>query len=783
MRTITAANPRRKRRETPSAGGQINQPAKFLFNSRLPGQIPLTGILQLVAMMSQWRRIYLRRCPILKSGLVEKMNRKLSIFLSAACLAALAHAANPGTGHARAANSGIDALLIENVPVPTRRPHFAAQGGVPIHPAQPAARETAAAILPVETGRRAQVAPMGGNLENGLKALGDKDAMKALAIGAAMPAGSLDRKILIWSIALSGLQAIPSGEIAAAAGELPGWPGQETMRRHAEEAMARENHSAKAVIAAFAGRRPETADGALLLARAWLDQGDIRKANAAIAPIWHRERLSASAEKKILASVGRALSVDDHRVRMHMQFYRERAKDGMRMGALAEQYSLARARAAVIGNDKKADALLDAVKSPSDRDTAYLYSRIKRARRLGNYKEAARLMMKAPADPSLLVDADEWWIERRLIARAMLDAGDPRTAYEIAAGYRADSPAQRAEAEFHAGWFALSYLNEPRTARRHFENLRRDTSTPISQARAHYWIGRTLSGEEAATHYRAAAQYQGTFYGQLAAQKIGRARLDIRQPQPTPADRSRFARRELVRAIERLEGIGQGWRAEAIYRELARTLDSPGEIAILAARAERHGKHHLALQLGKTGYWRGLAVETVAWPIGAIPGSASLHDAGLALAYAVARQESAFNAGAISPARARGLLQLMPGTAKLMARKLGVRYSSNKLTADPGYNATLGAAYLSEQLDNFSNSYILTFAGYNAGPNRVKHWISEYGDPRSLQVEAVIDWIERIPFTETRNYVQRVMENYQVYKARLGGSQLDIEADLRHGRR
>ena len=149
----------------------------------------------------------------------------------------------------------------------------------------------------------------------------------------------------------------------------------------------------------------------------------------------------------------------------------------------------------------------------------------------------------------------------------------------------------------------------------------------------------------------------------------------------------------------------------------------------------------------------------------------------------IARQESAFNVSAVSPANAKGLLQLLPGTAKMMAKKTGVKYQPAKLTTDAAYNATLGAAYLSEQLDNFDNSYILTFAGYNAGPGRVRQWIDTYGDPRGKKIEDVVDWIERIPFTETRNYVQRVMENYQVYKVRLSNSRLDIEGDLRQGRR
>ena len=214
-----------------------------------------------------------------------------------------------------------------------------------------------------------------------------------------------------------------------------------------------------------------------------------------------------------------------------------------------------------------------------------------------------------------------------------------------------------------------------------------------------------------------------------------------------------------------------------------KTLGSAGEISLLSARAEKKGNRNLALQIGKIAYRRGLPVITSSWPIGAIPSSAKIGNTGRALAYSIARQESGFNHKAVSGANARGLLQLLPGTAKLMAKKTGLAYSYKKLTRDPAYNATLGSAYLSQQLSNFNGSYILTFAGYNAGPGRAKKWIAKYGDPRGQPLDKVVDWVERIPYTETRNYVQRVMENMQVYKARIGNSRLEIDKDLVQGRR
>jgi soluble lytic murein transglycosylase len=684
-----------------------------------------------------------------------------------------------------------DFAIPERVAIPTPRPgnvpalDYVAETDNTAVASIPAANKVTLALAdqPVSSGRTADVSPVAGSLRSGLEALSKKDAGRALAIRAGLPAGSVERKTLAWAIALSGNPDIPSGEIAQIARDLPEWPGQKAMRANSERALARENPDARTVIAAFNSTAPESLDGAILLAKAYLATGNRKAANAAIAPIWREDRLSANEEKRVMASVAQALTREDHRHRMHMLFYRERSKDGLRMAGLAEQTSLAKAWAAVNADDKKAGALLDAVASASRKDAGYLYALVKYHRRNDRHKEAAAIMLRAPTDAASLVDPDEWWVERRIISRALLDAGDAKTAYTLAAKHSAESPAVQAEAEFHAGWYALRFLNNSQVAAKHFRNILTVSSTPISQARGYYWLARAQGPIAGRQSLQAAAKHGGTFYGQLAAQMLGMRKLSISNPNPGLQDKANFANREMVRAIALLEDAGYASRADLLYRELAERLNSPGELELLAIRAENRGNRPLALQVGKTAHQRGLEVDTVSWPIGAIPQSARIGDTGRALAYAIARQESAFNIAAVSPANAKGLLQLLPGTAKMMAKKTGLKYDAKKLTSDASYNATLGAAYLSEQLDTFGNSYILTFAGYNAGPGRVKQWLETYGDPRGRKIEDVVDWIERIPFTETRNYVQRVMENYQVYKARISSSALDIEDDLRLGRR
>jgi soluble lytic murein transglycosylase len=263
---------------------------------------------------------------------------------------------------------------------------------------------------------------------------------------------------------------------------------------------------------------------------------------------------------------------------------------------------------------------------------------------------------------------------------------------------------------------------------------------------------------------------------------LGLKTLTIATPAPTDNDRTRFSGREWVQAAKLLIDAGHAWRATPLIDALADNLSSPGELALLADMAAKAGQSKLALQVGKSSAYRGIDVGALTHPLGAIPEETQLSDAGRALAYAIARQESEFHVGAKSGAGALGLLQLLPGTAKEVAARAGLEYSQVRLAADGGYNATLGARYLSEQIDRFDGSYILTFIAYNAGPRRADEWVKRYGNPKGKSIEEVVDWVERIPFSETRSYVQRVMENYQVYKWRLNG-QYDIVQDLRFGRK
>lgn len=623
-------------------------------------------------------------------------------------------------------------------------------------------------------------------LEAGLEALRLGNVDEARSIAARLGAdAALDRHILAWAIALSGSPGVSSGEIAAARRDLAAWPGMKTIEANYERALYRENPPARDVLAIFSNRDPVTVRGAILKIRALASTGDKPEAAALAAAIWRSRPLDAAETAVFAGEFDTLLSRADHLARMKAMLYRERIEEAALPARKAGAEGLLEAWRLTIRAPGRAAAAIGKVEAEFKDDPAVLYLKIRRLRALEKDAEAAPLFSAMPADAAALVDPGKWWVEQRIVSRDLFERGKAREAYAIAARHRAAEPDDIVEAEFHAGWYALRGLQDPALAGRHFERLVAAAKDHKSRARGLYWLGRAARDGrtgKADDLFRQAAAYPATYYGQLAAAELGETRLSIREPSPSDAERQRFSGREAVAAIARLEAAGSQARADILYRGLAAELESPGELALLAAMANARGDHRLALQVGRIAWNRGLDVAALAFPLGALPGSADVGRAGQALAYAVARQESAFDFSAVSPANARGLLQLLPGTARGVAARHGLSYAPDRLTSDPGYNATLGAHYLTEQIEAFGGSYILTFVAYNAGPRRVKEWIARFGDPRGRNLDEVVDWVETIPFGETRDYVQRVLENYQVYKARLG-EPADITADLRFGRR
>jgi soluble lytic murein transglycosylase len=450
----------------------------------------------------------------------------------------------------------------------------------------------------------------------------------------------------------------------------------------------------------------------------------------------------------------------------------------------AAEVALAKARSAAYRKASNTKALLDAVPGELRGDAGYIFSRIQQLRREEKFPEAAQLMLSAPKDPGRLYNPDEWWVERRLLARKMLDVGEHRTAYLIARD--AALPARdiyKTEQEFTAGWIALRFLNDPALAAQHFARIGVGSVNPTTLARAGYWQGRAAEAagraQEARAAYTAAAEQSTSYYGQLARAKLGLPQIELND---APTARGRGVERlEIVRAVQLLYALDEREIAIPIFADMGENGD-PDALVGLSELAARNNDARAMLLVGKAALNRGLPFDFYAYPVNGIPPFKSIGpDVEQSIIFAIARQESAFNPAVVSPAQAYGLMQVTPDAGKYVCKKYGASFDLGRLKNDPVYNASLGAAELGGLIEDYRGSYIMTFAAYNAGRGSVKKWIDRYGDPRDPKVDAV-DWVEEIPFAETRNYVQRIMENLQVYRARFGGgTRLQIEADLHRG--
>lgn len=596
----------------------------------------------------------------------------------------------------------------------------------------------------------------------------------------------LARKLAEWIILRSVDNGATVERYRAFITNNPSWPSQSFMRRRAEAALWDDRRDDATVMGWFQNETPLSAKGRLVLARALLARGDRANAERYVREAWRDDAISGDLETIILDQFGSLLRPADHKARMDALLYGSSHEAALRAARRlgSDQLALAKARIAVSRRASNAKALLDDVSRDLHNDAGYMFSKIQWLRRQDKVEEAGRLMLSAPRDPARLHDLDEWWIERRVLARELLDAGDNRAAYQIARD--AALPAKdvyKTQQEFTAGWIALRFLKDPATASQHFARIAARSENPTALARAGYWLGRAAEAsgrsQDARAAYQSAAAHSTSYYGQLSRAKLGLPQIELNH---APGSHLRgIERLEVVRAVQLLYALNEREMAIPILADMGENADVD-VLSGLGELASRNNDARGMLQLGKAALNRGLPFDFYAYPVSGIPHYRSIGpEVDQSIVFAIARQESGFNQKVVSPAQAYGLMQVTPDAGRYVTRKYGASFDINKLKSDPVYNTTLGAAELGGLIEDYRGSYILTFAGYNAGRGSVRKWIARYGDPRDPNVDAV-DWVERIPFSETRNYVQRVMENLQVYRARFGGgSKLQIEADLHRG--
>jgi soluble lytic murein transglycosylase len=587
------------------------------------------------------------------------------------------------------------------------------------------------------------------------------------------------RKVLTWQAISRGASGASFAEIADFITRNPDWPGQTTLRQRAEEAIG--GASDATVRAWFQRFRPVTPYGKLREAELLLASTQQAAAIAEIRDVWINCELSAFDEKSILARFPGVLRGEDHIKRLDRLLWDGLVESAKRLlPRVPQDYRLlADARMKLADFKPGVEGALAKVPAHLKNDPGLLYERTRWRRRKELYDSALESLLNPPRD---LVRPVMWWTERQILARRALADGKPQLAYRLVAKHGLTEGTAFADAEFLAGWIALRSLHDAQKGYDHFVHLYNGVKLPISRARGAYWAGRAAEAlnrqDLAGTWFATAAENATTYYGQLAQTRIGGdapRRLAV-EPKPTGEETAQFRKRELVRAVEMLGEIGETDRLSSFMHKLSEQARTPGEHVLVAALFESVGRLDLAVGAAKRAGYAGVMLIEHGYPTIELPKG----DPERPLVLAMTRQESAFERTAVSKSGARGLMQLMPGTASHIAKSRQLPYSADRLLTDSGYNLTLGRAYLEELLDRFSGSYVLSIAAYNAGPARVRQWVDNFGDPRTKSID-VIDWVESIPFTETRNYVQRVLENLQVYRIRLGDHALafSLASDLR----
>ena len=592
---------------------------------------------------------------------------------------------------------------------------------------------------------------------------------------AAAYADPVARKLAVYYrlLAEGGASAREIAEFEAAN---PDWPNHALLEKRRQEAIARDPDDAAVRDACAA--RPVTASRALMrCADALSAGGDAGAATADARRAWVVSSESAADLAGFLARWKSVLRPEDERARfeqLEQAGNPEAARQVARL-TLADRPA-AQARLALRHDAPNAAELL--AKLPqAERDSPPVVLDEARWKRRGKREAEALALWKAKgetAEQAAPLDRRaDFWAERSALARRLLVLGDAAGAYAMADD-RWQTGAPAAEAAFLAGFIALRRLDRPAEAVAHFEALAQGKAA-ITQARAFYWLARARAaqGQDARPDYARASAYPLTFYGQLAARAAGADEASLAQHVRGLADPGfntdaawSFAARELVRAAAMLTSWGEFGRARAFLTQAQETVPEPAQQTLAARLALALGMPDTAVSIARRMGLQGLALPVSGWPE---PVSAPAGPLDPAVTLALIRQESSFDGGVVSSAGARGLMQLMPATAAAEARRAGGSVTEAELTGDPARNMELGAAYMHTILASFGGSLPLAVAAYNAGPHRVEQWLRDNGDPRTGQVD-MLDWIELIPFEETRNYVERVLESVVVYQARLGES-------------
>jgi soluble lytic murein transglycosylase len=599
---------------------------------------------------------------------------------------------------------------------------------------------------------------------------------------------AIANKIIEWRYLLDKNSGALFADISTFLKDNPDWPDRDVLLARAENAIdpMMDPH---AVVSWFGDRAPVTGIGKVRLGEALSEVGSAIRGRDLIREGWIEGSFDPQQEFGIIQRDGAVLTPEvDHQRLTYLLLRGDVGGARHEISRLnADDQRLAAAAIALKTSPSAGERMLDELPASTQNDPIILLDRSKLLRQRNEVYAIPDLLVRTPTREMAKINPGHWWNEINLDARDALALGDARGAYALAADTGLESSTtEYSDAQFLAGWIALRWLREPRTALTHFRNLAEAVTRPISKARAHYWEGRAYEAEgeiaEAAQQYRIAADSPDTFYGQVALARIeSRPQLRLTDVSvDTSGLRAAYDREELTRAIHVLGDLGVENTLRAFAVHDADLYPDARHLKLLAEDLTTMGFREVALRVAKEASYNGVQLLSYLHPVISVPAYTGL---GIppepALVLGIVRQETEFDPDAVSGAGARGIMQLMPSSARHDAQVAGIDYRPQALTGDATYSMQLGMAELSGYLSDWGGSYILSAAAYNAGPGNVRKWIAQFGDPRDSRTDP-IDWIEEIPFSETRNYVQRVIENMEVYRNRLSGRDepLRILADI-----
>ena len=550
------------------------------------------------------------------------------------------------------------------------------------------------------------------------------------------------------------------------------YPRISRLKYLAEHKLSTAKISPKKIIDWFDSKEPLSGYGKMIIGESFILTGNKDKGKKLIKEGWINADLSKNELKFFRKKFKKYLNAEDYIKRADYLAWNNKYWDLKRLlRYLPKDYELLyTARQILMTRGYGVDQAIKNVPEKFKNDAGLNYDRLKWRRKRGRVDSSLEILLSIKNDKNYLVEPEKWWKEREIISRALIYKKKYEIAYKISSNHGMSKGSDFAAAEWMSGWIALSFLNDPLIAKDHFQNFYKNVNYPISTSRGAYWLGRTYEKlgdkEQSMYWYDIASKYLTTYYGQLAFLKLDPSGKFELNKDMVIDDKYRyiFFNKELVKITYLLDELKKDKYTKFILRHLANDNIQKGSEVLAAELATNIQRYDFAIQISKISSYQKRFHNKFNYPIISTPkkiNGRKIPESAFILS--IIRQESEFDLSANSHAGAKGLMQLMPYTAKLVSKQAKLPYSKSRLTSDPEYNINLGSHYIAGLILQYEGAYPFAIAAYNAGPNRVKYWKKINKNPQKKQINYV-DWVELIKFRETRNYVQRVLENYNVYR-------------------